>query len=144
MIIPSFIPHKGLNRYKGVDTQGCKPPWHSHLVTHSHLFVSVHMHRRVHVYTYVITYTHHYSYTFTHTHECFSLSPMSHSTIRTSCTVTHYGTPVGKYILYSNTLWHAEPTCLDHHLYTTGTFIGPLIDHLSRLEHLTRKSPSVS
>ena len=39
MIILSFIPHKGLNRYKGVDTQGCKPPWHSHLVTHSHLFV---------------------------------------------------------------------------------------------------------
>ena len=29
MILYSFIPHKGLNRYKGLDTQGCKTLGHS-------------------------------------------------------------------------------------------------------------------
>ena len=34
------FPIRGLNRYKRVDTQGCKTLGHSHLVTNSHLFVS--------------------------------------------------------------------------------------------------------
>ena len=39
---------------------------------------------------------------------------------------------------------HVDPTCLDRHLYSTGNFIGLLIDWLPGSECLTQTSPSIS
>ena len=57
MIIPSFIPHKpGLNRYKGVDTQGAPLAFtlnhsltplcihHTHTYIHPHNLITLHIH----------------------------------------------------------------------------------------------------
>ena len=93
MIIPSFIPHKGLNSYKRVDTQGCKPPRTFTPITHSHLLVSVHMHTHmcacVHIRNYSHSQLHLHIYTYITTHY-ISRPHLSHISIsRTSHTVTY-------------------------------------------------------
>ena len=91
MIIPSFIPHKGLNSYKRVDTQGCKPPRTFTPITHSHLLVSFHMHTHmcacVHIRNYSHSQLHLHIYTYISTHYIFR-PHLSHLSIsRTSRTV---------------------------------------------------------
>ena len=118
IFIVSFTPHKGLNSYKRGRYIGVQAPLAIH-TNHSltPLLICPHVHTCacVHIRNYSHSQLH--LYTFTHIHQHFTLLPSSHSTIRTSRTVTK-GREVDHNIRCLNERWpcHLLSSLISHAL----------------------------